>query len=111
MDTSKLAKECPRCKTLIEPKRHATGVDHTIAAVCGAGGAMLGFSIGGPAGAAAGAAALYALGKKSMLDLSDRHAHSQWFKYKCPKCGCTWKERIHTNDDPEDPNWLSNIGP
>lgn len=27
---------------------------------------------------------------------------------KCPRCGCEWKEIIHTNDDPDDPSGMAN---
>jgi len=108
MDTSKYIKKCPRCQTEIEPKRHATAGDKFIAGVMGLGGAIIGFTFGGPLGAAAGAAAAYQGGKASVMSIENDHDQSQWFKYKCPKCGIEWKEKIHTNDDPDDPSWMTN---
>ena len=27
--------------------------------------------------------------------------------YKCLRCGFEWKEKIHTNDDPDEPIWMN----
>ena len=107
MDTSNLKKKCPRCNTEIEPKRYATAGDEAFSGLCGAGGAAIGFTLGGPVGAVIGAAVCYFGNKKAVMSIKDHHDKSQWFKYKCPKCGCQWKEKIHTNDDPEDPSWMN----
>lgn len=107
MDTCYFKKKCPRCNTEIEPKRIATAGDEAFSGMCGAGGAAIGFTLGGPVGAIVGAAVSYFGNKKAIMSIKDHHDKSQWFKYKCPKCGCQWKEKIHTNDDPEDPSWIN----
>lgn len=107
MDTSHLKKNCPRCNTEIEPKRYATTGDKALSVVFGAAGAAVGFALGGPIGALIGAAVSYIGNKKAIMTIEDDHDQSQWFKYKCPKCGCQWKEKIHTNDDPDDPSWMN----
>lgn len=108
MDTSKYIKKCPRCGTDIEPDRYATTVDKIMGGVTGVSGAAIGFAVGGPIGAAVGAAVGYWGGKASMLSIEDDHDMTQWFKYKCPNCGCNWKEKIHTNDHPDDTSWIAN---
>lgn len=108
MDKSKYKKKCPRCDTNIEPQRYATIGDKILGGVFGFCGAVVGLGLGGPWGAAAGAAAGYYGGKATVLSIENDHDQNQWFKYKCPKCGCEWKEKIHTNDDPDDPSWLMN---
>lgn len=108
MDTSKYIKPCPRCGTSIEPKRHASWGVHVLAGVAGVCGGVIGFAFGGPVGGAGGAAATYAIAKHNIMSIEDDHDENQWFKYKCPKCGCNWKEKIHTNDHPDDPSWLIN---
>jgi len=109
MDTSKYIKECPRCHTEIEPTRHATAGDKAMGGITGAGGAAIGFAIGGPIGSAIGAVVGYYGGKRSMLSIEDDHDENQWFKFKCHHCGCEWKEKIHTNDNPEDSTWLTRM--
>ena len=108
MDTSKYIKKCPRCGTEIEPKRHATWEVHALAGVAGICGGVIGLSFGGLLGGAGGAAATYAIAKNNIMSIEDDHDQNQWFKYKCPNCGHNWKEKIHTNDDPDDPSWLAN---
>ena len=108
MDTSKYVKKCPRCGTKIEPERTATTGDKVYGGITGASGAAIGFSFGGPIGAAIGAAAGYLIGKATIMSIENDHDMEQWFKFKCPKCGIEWKEKIHTNDDPDDPSWLRN---
>lgn len=102
MDTSKYIKKCPRCGEEIEPERCATLGDKIMGGVVGTCGAVIGAFFGGPLGGAGGAAAGYELGKHSMMSISDDHDENQWFKYKCPNCGTNWKEKIHTNDHPDD---------
>lgn len=104
MDTSKYKKKCPRCGTEIDPERYATVGDKVLAGVFGFCGGVVGFGLGGPAGAAAG----YYGGKATVMSIENDHDMNQWFKFKCPKCGCEWKEKIHTNDHPDDPSWLMN---
>lgn len=108
VNTSKLIKKCPRCHTDIEPERYATTGDKVLAGFYGACAAVLGFSIGGPVGAVAGATAGYYGSMKTIMSIEDDHDKEQWFKYVCPKCGIEWKEEIHTNDHPDDPSWISN---
>lgn len=108
MDTSKYIKKCPRCGTEIEPERYATVGDKILAGFFGFCGGVVGFGLGGPVGAAAGAAAGYYGGKATVMSIENDHDQNQWFKFKCPKCGIEWKEKIHTNDDPDDPSWLMN---
>lgn len=108
MDTSNLIKKCPRCGTEIEPERCATTGDKVFGGVTGAGGAAIGFCLGGPVGALIGAAAGYYGGKKTVMSIEDDHDENQWFQYKCPKCGCKWKEKIHTNDNLDDSSWIGN---
>lgn len=102
MDTSKYIKKCPRCGTDIEPKRHASWGVHVLAGVAGVCGGVIGFAFGGPVGGAGGAAATYAIAKHNIMGVEDDHDENQWFKYKCPKCGTNGKEKIHTNDHPDD---------
>lgn len=102
MDTSKHIKPCPRCGEDIEPARCATLGDKIMGGFCAVGGALIGATFGGPLGGAGGAAAGYELGKHGMMSISDDYSEEQWFKYKCRKCGCNWKEKIHTNDHPDD---------
>lgn len=109
MDTSKYKKKCPLCGTEIEPKRHTTGTARFLGGVISLSGATIGFCLGGPIGAAAGAALGYVGGRETAKSMENDYDPSQWFKFKCPKCGCNWKERIHTNDDPDDPTILMNI--
>lgn len=108
MDTSKYIKKCPRCGTDIEPERYATTGDKVYGGITGASGAAIGLSFGGPIGAVIGAAAGYLIGKATIMSIENDHDMEQWFKFKCPKCGIEWKEKIHTNDDPDDPSWLMN---
>lgn len=108
MDTIDLIKECPKCGTEVEPERYATTGDKILAGVIGVSGAAAGFAIAGPVGGAAGAAAGYHAGKKAVMKIKDDCDESQWFIYKCTNCGHEWKEFIHTNDDPDDPSWISN---
>ena len=108
MDTSQYIKKCPRCGTEIEPERYATTGDKALSGVMAASGAAAGFAIGGPVGAIIGGVVGYFGGKKAIMSLEDDCQETQWFIYKCPNCGCEWKERIHTNDDPDDPSWLGN---
>ena len=54
MDTSKYIKKCPRCGTEIEPERSATTGDKIYGGITGASGTIIGFSFGGPIGAAQG---------------------------------------------------------
>lgn len=108
MDTSKYIKKCPRCNTNIEPTRYATVGDKILAGIMGTCGAVVGLGLGGPWGAAAGAAAGYYGGKSTILSIKDDHDQNQWFKYKCPQCDIEWKEKIHTNDNPDDSSWLRN---
>lgn len=110
MDTSKYIKECPRCHTEIEPDRYATAGDKAIGGVSGLSGAAIGFGVGGPVGAVIGGVIGYFAGKSAVMSAEDSHDMNQWFKYKCPNCGCTWKEKIHTNDNPDDPSTLMNNG-
>lgn len=110
MDTTKLIKPCPRCGTDIEPDRHATLTDHLIGGITAFTGGAFGFFVAGPVGAAGGAVAGYEIGKHSMMSIEDEHDEEQWFKFKCPNCGCNWKEKIHTNDDPQDNSSLMNMG-
>lgn len=109
MDTTKLIKKCPRCGTEIEPNRYATKGDKAIGGITALSGAAVGFAFGGPIGAAIGGTIGYFGGKAGMMSIEDDHDMQQWFKYKCPKCGINWKEKIHTNDNPEDTRWLSNM--
>lgn len=104
MDTTKYIKKCPRCGADIEPKRYATLGDKIMGGIVGFCGAAIGATIGGPIGGAGGAVAGYELGKHSMMSISDDHSEEQWFKYECPnsQCGTNWKEKIHTNDHPDD---------
>lgn len=41
-----------------------------------------------PVGGAGGAAATYAIAKHNIMSVEDDHDENQWFKYKCPNCGC-----------------------
>lgn len=109
MDTSKYIKKCPKCHADIEPVRHATGGDKAIGGITSLSGATIGFGFGGPIGAAIGAVIGYHLGKQAMLDIEDEHDQNQWFRYKCPNGCCEWKEKIHTNDHPDDPTWLTRM--
>ena len=108
MDTSKYIKKCPRCGTDIEPKRYATTGTKLLAGFMGLCGGIVGFGIGGPVGAAVGATIGYFGNKVTIMSIENSHEEDQWFKFKCPKCGCEWKEKIHTNDNPDDPSWLAN---
>lgn len=109
MDTSKYIKKCPRCGTDIEPNRCATKGDKVVGGVTALSGATIGFAFGGPIGAAIGGTIGYFGGKAGMMSIEDDHDMQQWFKYKCPKCGTNWKEKIHTNDNPDDTRWISNM--
>ena len=42
-------------------------------------------------------------GRASVMGIENDHDENHLFKYVCPKCGCNWKEKIHTNDHPDDP--------
>lgn len=108
MDTSKYKKNCPRCGTEIEPERYATKGDKAFGGVTAVSGALIGATFGGPIGAGIGAVAGYFVGKATIMSIENDHDMNQWFKFKCPKCGCTWKEKIHTNDNPDDPSWMAN---
>lgn len=108
MDTSKYKKKCPRCGTDIEPERYATKGDKAFGGVTAVSGALIGATFGGPIGAGIGAIAGYFAGKATIMSIENDHDMDQWFKYKCLKCGCNWKEKIHTNDDPDDPSWMMN---
>ena len=110
MDTSKYIKKCPRCGTEIEPERYATKGDKALGGVTAVSGALIGATFGGPIGAGIGAIAGYFAGKATIMSIENDHDMNQWFKYKCSnsKCGCEWKEKIHTNDDPDDPSWIAN---
>lgn len=101
MDTQKLIKQCPRCGTPIEPSRSATALDHGIGGVGAVSCGIIGLELGGPIGGIIGAAIGYAAGKSANMSNADIHNSKQWYKYKCPKCGTNWKEKIHTNDNPE----------
>lgn len=109
MDTSKYIKKCPRCGTEIEPKRHATAGVKAFGGLSAASGAIIGGAFFGPVGATIGGVIGYFSGKATVMSIENDHDMSQWFKYKCPKCGCEWKEKIHTNDDPDDSRWLTNL--
>ena len=102
MDTKKYKKKCPRCGTEIEPQRHATSGDNAIGGVTAVSGAAIGMALGGPVGAAIGGAIGFLGGRASMMAIENEHDENQWFKYNCPNCGCNWKEKIHTNDHPDD---------
>ena len=104
MDTSKYIKKCPNCGTEIEPYRIATTGDKVVAGLGGAGGAIAGFALGGPIGAVIGGAITYAIGKSNLMDNDDNCSESQLFKYECSNCGYTWEQKIHTNDNPDDPS-------
>ena len=110
MDTSKYIKKCPRCGTDIEPDRYATAGDKAFGGVTAASGALMGGAVANIPGALIGGALGYFAGKATIMSIEDDHDENQWFKYKCPNpnCGCEWKEKIHTNDDPDDPSWMAN---
>lgn len=108
MDTSKYKKKCPRCGAEIEPERYATKGNKAFGGVTAVSGALIGAAFGGPIGAGIGAIAGYFAGKATIMSIENDHDMNQWFKYKCPKCECNWKEKIHTNDDPDDPSWMMN---
>lgn len=108
MDTSKYKKKCPRCGEEIEPERYATKGDKAFGGVTAVSGALIGATFGGPIGAGIGAIAGYFAGKATIMSIENDHDMNQWFKYKCPKCECNWKEKIHTNDDPDGPSWMMN---
>ena len=105
---SEFTKKCPRCGTEIEPKRHATKGDKAYGVVTAMSGALIGGTFGGPIGAGVGAVVGYFAGKATIMSIEDDHDMRQWYKYKCPKCGCEWKEKLHTNDHPDDSRWISN---
>lgn len=107
MDTKKFIKPCPQCGSGIEPKRCATSFDYTIGGIAGVLGGTVGFFCGGPFGAAIGGALGYKVAKWNTMSIADESRNSQLFKYKCPNCGKTWKEELYTNDNPEDPSWIS----
>lgn len=111
MDTSKYIKKCPRCGTEIEPDRYATTGDKAFGGMTAASGAAIGFTFGGPIGGAIGGVAGYFVGRETIMAIENDHDMDQWFKYKCPNpdCGCEWKEKIHTNDNPDDPSWMMNV--
>lgn len=111
MDTSKYIKKCPRCNTDIVPKRCAGTSTKIYAGITGFCGGVIGFSLGGPVGAAAGAALGYYFNKKAAMAIDDDYNMEQLFRFKCPKCGCEWKEKIHTNDHPEDASIILNTRP
>lgn len=108
MDTSKYIKKCPRCGTEIDPERYATAGDKAFGGMTAVSGAFAGAAVGGLPGAVIGGVIGYVGGKETILSIEDDHDENQWFRYKCPKCGCNWKEKIHTNDDPDDPSWIAN---
>ena len=108
MDTSKYIKKCPRCGTDIEPERCATLGDKIWGGVSAVSGAVIGLVCGGPVGGAIGAFTGYKLEKHTMMSCEDDYNEKQWFKYKCPNCGTNWKEKIHTNDNPDDISPLIN---
>lgn len=108
VDTSQYIKKCPKCNIDIEPVRAASTSTKALAGVMGGAGALLGFALGGPVGAVIGGAAGYAANKANLMDIEDTHDHTQCYEYKCPQCGHSWKEKIHTNDNPGDPSWLGN---
>lgn len=110
MDTSKYIKKCPRCGTEIEPERYATKGDKAFGGVTAVSGALIGATFGGPIGAGIGAIAGYFAGKATIMSIENDHDMNQWFKYKCSNstCGCEWKVKIHTNDDPDDPSRIAN---
>ena len=108
MDTSKYIKKCPRCGTEIEPDRYTTKGDKAFGGVTAASGALIGGACAGPPGAIIGGVVGYIAGKETIMSIEDDHDENHWFKYKCPNCGFEWKEKIHTNDDPDDPSWIAN---
>lgn len=107
MDTSKYIKKCPRCGRSIEPERCATIFDKLFGCLIGFCIGFLGL-MGGPIVAIICAVVGYFMGLITIMSIEDDHDMNQWFKYKCPKCGYERKEKIHTNDDPDDPSWLAN---
>lgn len=108
-DTTQFIKKCPKCGTDVEPKRSASTSTKVLAGIMSGGGVVIGATFGGPVGAVIGGLVGYALNKVTIMDIEDTHDQSQCYKYKCPKCGHSWKENIHTNDNPEDPSWLGNV--
>ena len=108
MDTRKYKKRCSRCGTIVEPDRYATIIDKILGGIIGFCGCVIGFCIGGPIGAVILAVVGYFVGLMTIMSIENDHDMNQWFKFKCPNCGCEWKEKIHTNDDPDDPSWMAN---
>lgn len=103
MDTKKYIKKCPKCGTEIEPQRCASAGDNALGGVTAASAAAIGFVLGGPVGGVIGAAVGFFGGRASVMAIENDHDENHLFKYVCPKCGCNWKEKIHTNDHPDDP--------
>ena len=110
VDTSKYIKKCSKCGTDIEPVHAAFTSTKVLAGVMGGAGALVGLGLGGPVGAVIGGVLGYVANKVTIMDIEDTHDHSQCYKYKCPNCGHSWKENIETNDNPEDPSWLTMAG-
>jgi predicted RNA-binding Zn-ribbon protein involved in translation (DUF1610 family) len=108
MDTSKYIIKCPQCGAEIEPERCASTGDKVLGGVTGISGAAIGFGLGGPVGALIGAGIGYFAGKKTVMSIEDDHDTNHWFKYKCPNCSYERKEKIQSNDDPDDPSWIGN---
>lgn len=101
IDTKKLTKNCPRCGTPIEPSRAARRFDYVVGGIGAASGGAVGLGLGGPIGAAIGAVLGYISGKNGSMSNADMYNQNQLFEFTCPKCGTNWKEKIHTNDNPE----------
>ena len=106
--TNSFVKKCPRCGAEITAERCATAGDRIIGGTVGASGALVGFALGGPIGAIIGGTIGYFGGKESMMSIEDDHDMSQWYRFKCPNCDYECKEKIHTNDSPDDPSVLHN---
>ena len=79
-------------------KRCATKGDKAFGGMTVVSGALIGAICNFPIGAGIGAIAGYFAGKATIMSIENSHDLNQWFKYKCPnfKCGCEWKEKIHT---------------
>ena len=102
MNAKKYIKKCPKCGTEIEPQRCASAGDNALGGVAAASAAAIGFALGGPVGGVIGAAVGFFGGRASVMGIENDHDENHLFRYVCPKCGCNWKEKIHTNDHPDD---------